>query len=164
MGGNSPCASCKLLRHRCANDCIFAPYFPSDDPDKFAIVHKVFGTSKELPVQQRADAVSSLVYEANARARDPVYGCGTNRLLSEFSDVIVPHRLTQPDNAPGWDIEEFTIAMNGYTITKIGDVCFSDQPVVEYLAVLRHINVSTSDKPTLFPPSTSWMVDGQDIE
>ncbi|OMO82910.1 hypothetical protein CCACVL1_11688 [Corchorus capsularis] len=79
--GSSPCASCKLLRRRCAKDCIFAPYFPSDDPHKFAIVHKVFGASnvskmlQELPVQQRADAVSSLVYEANARVRDPVYGC-----------------------------------------------------------------------------------------
>jgi hypothetical protein len=30
---------------------------------------------QELPVQQRGDAVSSLVYEANARMRDPVYGC-----------------------------------------------------------------------------------------
>ncbi|RWR78906.1 LOB domain-containing protein 12 [Cinnamomum micranthum f. kanehirae] len=81
MGGNSPCASCKLLRRRCAKDCIFAPYFPPDDPQKFAIVHKVFGASnvskmlQELPVHQRADAVSSLVYEANARVRDPVYGC-----------------------------------------------------------------------------------------
>lgn len=28
-----------------------------------------------LPVHQRADAASSLVYEANTRARDPVYGC-----------------------------------------------------------------------------------------
>ncbi|CDP09242.1 unnamed protein product [Coffea canephora] len=81
MGGSSPCASCKLLRRRCAKDCIFAPYFPPDDPHKFAIVHKVFGASnvskmlQELPVQQRADAVGSLVYEANARMRDPVYGC-----------------------------------------------------------------------------------------
>ena len=45
MGGSSPCASCKLLRRRCVKDCIFAPYFPSDDPHKFAIVHKVFGAS-----------------------------------------------------------------------------------------------------------------------
>ncbi|ESW18820.1 hypothetical protein PHAVU_006G073100 [Phaseolus vulgaris] len=81
MGGTSPCASCKLLRRRCSKECIFAPYFPSDDPRKFAIVHKVFGASNvskmllELPVHQRADAVSSLVYEANARVRDPVYGC-----------------------------------------------------------------------------------------
>ncbi|KAL0922511.1 hypothetical protein M5K25_006501 [Dendrobium thyrsiflorum] len=81
MGGTPPCASCKLLRRRCAKDCIFAPFFPSDEPHKFAIVHKVFGASnvskmlQDLPFQQRADAVSSLVYEANARIRDPVYGC-----------------------------------------------------------------------------------------
>ncbi|KAK4757640.1 hypothetical protein SAY87_018941 [Trapa incisa] len=81
MGGSSPCASCKLLRRRCAKDCIFAPYFPSDNPRRFAIVHKVFGASniskmlQELPLHQRADAVNSLVYEASARVRDPVYGC-----------------------------------------------------------------------------------------
>ncbi|KAK8935473.1 LOB domain-containing protein 12 [Platanthera zijinensis] len=81
MGGSPPCASCKLLRRRCAKGCIFAPFFPSEEPHKFAIVHKVFGASnvskmlQELPLQQRADAVSSLVYEANARIRDPVYGC-----------------------------------------------------------------------------------------
>ncbi|GJN28511.1 hypothetical protein PR202_gb16645 [Eleusine coracana subsp. coracana] len=82
-GGSSspPCASCKLLRRRCTQECVFAPYFPPEDPHKFAIVHKVFGASnvskmlQELPAQQRADAVSSLVYEANARVRDPVYGC-----------------------------------------------------------------------------------------
>ena len=34
-----------------------------------------FLAKQELPVHQRADAVSSLVYEANARVRDPVYGC-----------------------------------------------------------------------------------------
>lgn len=31
--------------------------------------------SQELPESQRADAVSSMVYEAGARIRDPVYGC-----------------------------------------------------------------------------------------
>lgn len=30
---------------------------------------------QELPESQRADAVSSMVYEASARIRDPVYGC-----------------------------------------------------------------------------------------
>lgn len=30
---------------------------------------------QDLPVQQRGDAVSSMVYEADARVRDPVYGC-----------------------------------------------------------------------------------------
>ncbi|KAL9659446.1 hypothetical protein QQ045_024252 [Rhodiola kirilowii] len=69
-GGATPCAACKLLRRRCSKDeCTFAPYFPADDPVKFATVHK------DLPEQHRGDAVSSLVYEANARVRDPVYGC-----------------------------------------------------------------------------------------
>ncbi|KAE8704281.1 LOB domain-containing protein 4 [Hibiscus syriacus] len=80
-GALSPCAACKLLRRRCAPDCVFAPYFPADEPHKFASVHKVFGASnvnkmlQELPEHQRSDAVSSMVYEANARVRDPVYGC-----------------------------------------------------------------------------------------
>ncbi|KAJ6305248.1 hypothetical protein OIU76_002477 [Salix suchowensis] len=81
QGALSPCAACKLLRRRCAEDCVFAPYFPPDEPHKFASVHKVFGASnvnkmlQELPEHQRRDAVSSMVYEANARVRDPVYGC-----------------------------------------------------------------------------------------
>lgn len=44
QGTLSPCAACKLLRRRCA-DCVFAPYFPADEPQKFASVHKVFGAS-----------------------------------------------------------------------------------------------------------------------
>ncbi|XP_055814822.1 LOB domain-containing protein 4-like [Solanum dulcamara] len=77
----SPCAACKLLRRRCTQDCVFAPYFPGDEPHKFASVHKVFGASnvnkmlQELPEDQRRDAVSSMVYEANARMKDPIYGC-----------------------------------------------------------------------------------------
>ncbi|GMH07126.1 hypothetical protein Nepgr_008966 [Nepenthes gracilis] len=77
----SPCAACKILRRRCAKDCVLAPYFPPSEPLKFTIAHRVFGASNiikfllELPECQRADAVSSLVYEANARTRDPVYGC-----------------------------------------------------------------------------------------
>lgn len=45
QGAPSPCAACKLLRRRCAQDCVFAPYFPADEPQKFANVHKVFGAS-----------------------------------------------------------------------------------------------------------------------
>lgn len=30
---------------------------------------------QDLPKSQKADAVSSMVYEASARLRDPVYGC-----------------------------------------------------------------------------------------
>lgn len=38
-------------------------------------IYDVYALKQELPVEQRGDAVSSLVYEANARMRDPVYGC-----------------------------------------------------------------------------------------
>lgn len=61
--------------------CIFAPYFPPEEPQKFANVHKIFGASNvtkllnELLPHQREDAVNSLAYEAEARVRDPVYGC-----------------------------------------------------------------------------------------
>ncbi|CAL9131318.1 unnamed protein product [Musa acuminata var. zebrina] len=107
----TPCAACKLLRRRCAQDCPFSPYFSPHEPQKFALVHKVFGASnvskmlmvghsqlllfllmslqvlmqtlcvvvvvvkQEVPEPQRADAANSLVYEANLRLRDPVYGC-----------------------------------------------------------------------------------------
>ncbi|CAI6010706.1 unnamed protein product [Closterium sp. NIES-65] len=76
-----PCAACKSLRRKCTRECIFLPYFPRDDPEKFARVHKVFGASnvskmlQELPLHQREDAVASLEYEAQARVQDPVYGC-----------------------------------------------------------------------------------------
>ncbi|KAL4309196.1 hypothetical protein GQ457_01G007540 [Hibiscus cannabinus] len=41
----SSCAACKLLRRRCVPDCVFAPYFSADEPQKFASVHKGFGAS-----------------------------------------------------------------------------------------------------------------------
>ncbi|KAG2710441.1 hypothetical protein I3843_04G027200 [Carya illinoinensis] len=78
---NSPCAACKFLRRKCMPDCIFAPYFPPEEPQKFANVHKIFGASNvskllnEVLPHQREDAVNSLAYEAEARIKDPVYGC-----------------------------------------------------------------------------------------
>ncbi|KAL5203502.1 hypothetical protein ABZP36_014454 [Zizania latifolia] len=41
----TPCAACKLLRRRCAQECPFSPYFSPLEPHKFASVHKVFGAS-----------------------------------------------------------------------------------------------------------------------
>uniref|UniRef100_A0A1J3GHM1 LOB domain-containing protein 36 n=1 Tax=Noccaea caerulescens TaxID=107243 RepID=A0A1J3GHM1_NOCCA len=91
---SSPCAACKFLRRKCTQECVFAPYFPPDQPQKFAFVHKIFGASNvakllnELVSNQREDAVNSLFYEAEARLRDPVYGCVG--LIS-----ILQHRLKQ---------------------------------------------------------------------
>ncbi|KAI8543744.1 hypothetical protein RHMOL_Rhmol08G0242100 [Rhododendron molle] len=78
---STPCAACKFLRRKCMPGCVFAPYFPPEEPTKFANVHKIFGASNvtkllnEVHPHQREDAVNSLAYEAEARVRDPVYGC-----------------------------------------------------------------------------------------
>ncbi|TKY63755.1 LOB domain-containing protein 18 [Spatholobus suberectus] len=81
-GGGSPCGACKFLRRKCAPGCIFAPYFDSEQgASHFAAVHKVFGASNvsklllNIPVHKRLDAVVTICYEAQARLRDPVYGC-----------------------------------------------------------------------------------------
>ncbi|XP_028785305.1 protein ASYMMETRIC LEAVES 2-like [Neltuma alba] len=89
-----PCAACKMQRRKCTPGCVFAPYFPADNPRKFACVHKIFGASNvakilnDINVVQREDAVRSLAYEAEARLRDPVYGC--------FGIIsVLQHRLNQ---------------------------------------------------------------------
>ncbi|KAL6536559.1 LOB domain-containing protein 23 [Orobanche gracilis] len=78
---SSRCAACKHLRRRCPSDCIFAPYFPANNPRRFAYVHKIYGASnvgkilQDLPVNRRAEAADSLYYEAYCRIKNPVYGC-----------------------------------------------------------------------------------------
>ncbi|KAF2325336.1 hypothetical protein P3X46_003409 [Hevea brasiliensis] len=81
-GTGSPCGACKFLRRKCASDCIFAPYFCSEQgPARFAAIHKVFGASNvsklllHVPAADRCEAVVTIAYEAQARIRDPVYGC-----------------------------------------------------------------------------------------
>ncbi|KAL5712186.1 hypothetical protein ACHQM5_014382 [Ranunculus cassubicifolius] len=78
----SPCGACKFLRRKCASDCIFAPYFCAEQgSSRFAAIHKVFGASNvskllsQVPVQDRCEAVVTIAYEAQARIKDPVYGC-----------------------------------------------------------------------------------------
>ncbi|XP_019229581.1 PREDICTED: LOB domain-containing protein 12-like isoform X1 [Nicotiana attenuata] len=134
--GNSPCASCKLLRRRCAKDCIFAPYFPSDDPHKFAIVHKVFGASniskmlqQEVPVNKRADAVSSLVYEANARMRDPVYGCvgAISYLQNQVSHLQMQLAIAQADILSSTNVISNSMNKIMYYSLKIRFINFSGE-------------------------------------
>ncbi|CAL0326865.1 unnamed protein product [Lupinus luteus] len=81
-GTGSPCGACKFLRRKCAADCIFAPYFCSEQgPARFAAIHKVFGASNvskllsHIPVHDRCEAIVTIAYEAQARVRDPIYGC-----------------------------------------------------------------------------------------
>ncbi|RVW60792.1 LOB domain-containing protein 1 [Vitis vinifera] len=69
-----------------------SPYSSRFSPPPTAF--QVFGASniakalQELPQPTRADAVSSMVYEANARIRDPVYGCAATAAKCE--DKLLP--------------------------------------------------------------------------
>ncbi|KAJ8617017.1 hypothetical protein MRB53_013203 [Persea americana] len=81
MSSHSRCAACKFLRRRCPEDCIFSPYFPSTNPQRFACVHKIYGASnvskmlQQIPDHLRANASDSLFFEARMRTQDPIYGC-----------------------------------------------------------------------------------------
>lgn len=93
---SSPCGACKFLRRKCAADCIFAPYFCSEQGTaQFAAIHKVFGASNvskllvHLPVKDRGEAVVTIAYEAQARIRDPVYGCVAHIFSLQQQVVVV---------------------------------------------------------------------------
>lgn len=70
------------MKRKCVQGCIFAPYFDAErGAAPFAAVHKLFGASNvsklllQIPIDKRVDAIATLCYEAQARLRDPVYGC-----------------------------------------------------------------------------------------
>lgn len=140
---STPCAACKLQRRKCTQECVFAPYFPPDQPQKFANVHKVFGASNvakllnELHTSQREDAVNSLAYEAECRLRDPVYGCVG--LIS-----ILQQRLKQVQQ----DLQNSKRELASY----IGPAAM--QPLVQHPGFMQHANNHTSylmGLPTVVP-------------
>ncbi|KAL7198580.1 hypothetical protein ACSBR2_020966 [Camellia fascicularis] len=81
MSNLTRCAACKSLKRKCSQDCILAPYFPANNSERFACVHKIFGASnvtkmlKQLPIQSRAEAADCMAIEASSRIQDPIYGC-----------------------------------------------------------------------------------------
>nr|GEW19871.1 LOB domain-containing protein 22 [Tanacetum cinerariifolium] len=86
---NPPCAACRHIRKKCAPDCIFAPYFPENRKEQFKNANKWFGVSFMTRTlgylndrEHKDDAMASIMYEADARARDPVGGC--SRIVLEL--------------------------------------------------------------------------------
>ena len=39
------CAACKYSRRKCHSNCIFYPYFPFNNTQRFACVHRIYGAS-----------------------------------------------------------------------------------------------------------------------
>ncbi|XP_010274826.1 PREDICTED: LOB domain-containing protein 16-like [Nelumbo nucifera] len=101
-GTGSPCGACKFLRRKCATDCIFAPYFCSEQgAARFAAIHKVFGASNvsklllHIPLPDRCEAVVTIAYEAQARIRDPVYGCVAHIFALQQQVALLQAQLMQ---------------------------------------------------------------------
>jgi hypothetical protein len=78
---NQACAACKYQRRKCNPDCPLARYFPADQQRRFLNAHRLFGVSNIQKTLRRIDpeygpeAMRALIYQSEARAVDPVYGC-----------------------------------------------------------------------------------------
>ncbi|XP_058780233.1 LOB domain-containing protein 7-like isoform X2 [Vicia villosa] len=81
--GGTPqaCSACKYQRRKCGPTCILAPYFPHERQKQFLNAHKLFGVGKitnmlkNVPPESRDVTMSTIVYQADMRALDPVGGC-----------------------------------------------------------------------------------------
>ena len=84
-GEGAPCGACRALRRKCLGNCLFAPYFSSDEigMDQFSAIHEMFGHNRfvkllrKLPVDKRNDAMASILYQAQARIENRVHGCSS---------------------------------------------------------------------------------------
>ncbi|KAK2455762.1 LOB domain-containing protein 20 [Trifolium repens] len=84
------CGTCKLLKRKCTSECIFAPYFGTDQGEaSFTVVHNVFGARNvskllsNVSTSHRHEAVATISYKAQARLFDPVYGYVSTILSSQ---------------------------------------------------------------------------------
>lgn len=81
-GTSNACAACKYQRRKCTSECQLAPYFPADKPEVFKNAHKLFGVKNILSIlktlqdpNQKAEAMTSIICQANIREMFPVHGC-----------------------------------------------------------------------------------------
>lgn len=81
-GASNACAACKYQRRKCTPECQLAQYFPADKPGVFKNAHKLFGVKNILSIlknlqnpTQKAEAMTSIIYQANIRETFPVRGC-----------------------------------------------------------------------------------------
>ncbi|KAG8051576.1 hypothetical protein GUJ93_ZPchr0001g30652 [Zizania palustris] len=86
----SACAVCAHQKRRCNPGCHFAPFFPHDQQEIFRNVRRLFGVKgiarfmDAAGPEKLADAMDSIICEANAWAVDPVHGAyGVQLALGE---------------------------------------------------------------------------------
>ncbi|CAA6653665.1 unnamed protein product [Spirodela intermedia] len=128
-GPNQACAACKFQRRKCSAECQFAPYFPADQPKLFENAHSLFGVSNILKILSsidpslRSEAMRSIIYESNIRARFPVDGCAGairqlfNQLctaqmeLASLTEQIVSCHRSENGAFPAGDVGDAAMAM-----------------------------------------------------
>ncbi|KAJ4828405.1 hypothetical protein Tsubulata_027358 [Turnera subulata] len=80
-GAHQACAVCKYQRRRCTKECPLAPYFPADQQKVFQNAHRLFGVKnitnilRQVPDTLKEEAMRSIKYQSDMRARFPVHGC-----------------------------------------------------------------------------------------
>lgn len=91
------CEACKFQNKPCDKDCLFAPLFPSIDPNKFEVVNTIFGLEtltfflKDLSPQQRKVTADTFYSEAASCIADPVNGC------SNLATALKTHANQSPE-------------------------------------------------------------------
>ncbi|XP_052181915.1 LOB domain-containing protein 30-like [Diospyros lotus] len=119
---------CVVLNRGCNSQCIFAPYFRCEDGiARFVAIRDVFTVKNVvnflalLPVSDRFWASDTLLFEAQARLQDPVYGCVSHilALQQQVSELqayraylqdslfayhsLYPQPIPQPDQNSSWN-------------------------------------------------------------
>ncbi|PIN20586.1 Mannosyl-glycoprotein endo-beta-N-acetylglucosaminidase [Handroanthus impetiginosus] len=89
-----------------------------------------------------------------------------NQFSSRFASVIMPRRVTKLEEEPGWIVQESSISMPGHILKEIRVICNKSRSenstaTSEYYAVLGDIKITTTGENSKFPPSDSWLVDGE---
>ncbi|XP_062209110.1 LOB domain-containing protein CRL1-like [Phragmites australis] len=128
-GFGSPCGACKFLRRKCVRGCVFAPYFCHEQgAAHFAAIHKVFGASNvskllaHLPLADRPEAAVTISYEAQARLRDPIYGCVAHIFALQQQVMTLQAQLVslQAQAAQGQGVHEDAKGYMGSAAEQLG--------------------------------------------
>ncbi|KAI3829747.1 hypothetical protein L1987_03879 [Smallanthus sonchifolius] len=147
-GTGSPCGACKFLRRKCTADCIFAPHFCSEQgPARFAAIHKVFGASNvskllhHVAEADRCEAAVTIAYEAQARIKDPVYGCVAHIFALQQQVACLQAQLMQVRTQMAQGYMDSRINLGSQRSENMAEVMSYDQ---NYMNAANYMNFNTS--------------------
>ncbi|XP_052207911.1 LOB domain-containing protein 29-like [Diospyros lotus] len=103
----SRCGACVVLNRGCNSQCIFAPYFHCEDGiAHFVAIRDVFTVRNVvnilalLSVSDSFWASDTLLFEAQARLQDPIYGCVSHILALQQQDLLFAYYSLHPQPVP----------------------------------------------------------------